>query len=77
MTSPDPVPEPWDPNEPDRIDTHTDRLEQLHQRIEGLLMAQEDSTEADRIAEERMREANSELLRRLTEQVEANGGHKG
>jgi ribosomal protein L17 len=73
----DPAPEPWDPNEPDRIDTHADRLEQLHRRIEELLMAQEDSTEADRIAEERMREANSELLRRLTEQVEANGGHKG
>lgn len=75
MTSP--VPDPWPDDEPTRIDVHLDRLEQLHRRIEELLMAQEESTEADRIAEERMREANSELLRRLTEQVEANGGHKG
>jgi hypothetical protein len=71
------VTDPWPDDEPTSIDVHLDRLEQLHRRIEGLLMAQEDSTEADRIAEERMREANSELLRRLTEQVEANGGHKG
>jgi hypothetical protein len=71
-----PVPDPWPDDEPTSIDVHLDRLEQLHQRIEGLIMAQ-DPTEADRIAEERMREANSELLRRLTEQVEANGGHKG
>lgn len=72
-----PVPDPWPDDEPTSIDVHLDRLEQLHRRIEELLMAEEESTEADRIAEERMREANSELLRRLTEQVEANGGHKG
>jgi hypothetical protein len=65
----DPVPDPWPDDEPTSIDVHLDRLEQLHQRI-GELMAN-DSTEADRIAEERMREANRELLRKLAEEVEA------
>ncbi len=68
---------PWPEDEPDRIDTHLTLLDDLLHQIQELTMAAQESTEADRIAEERMREANTELLRRLVEEVEANGGHAG
>lgn len=67
------VPDPWPDDELDRVDAHLEDLAQLRLEIQEKMMSNDD----DRIAEERMREANQELLRKLTEEVERNGGHAG
>jgi len=63
-----PVPDPWPDDEPTSIDVHLDRLEQLHRRIEGLLMAENDDAAAATAQAERDRiQADKELAQSLFE----------